>query len=324
MQTLADFFVYFNEYLHRNSLQKEPQSLYEPINYMMNIGGKRVRPILCLMGYHLFGDHMEVALSAAMAVEYFHNFTLVHDDIMDKAPLRRGLPTVQNRYGLPTAILGGDAMLIQSYDYLAQLPPSVLPEALLLFNKTGFEVCEGQEYDMQFETASQVTVADYIRMITLKTAVLLGAALKLGAIAAHAPESDKHHIYEFGRNIGIAFQLHDDYLDVFGDSLQTGKQVGGDIVQNKKTYLLLQALANAQADDAQALDYWLNTPDVDPIAKVKAITSLYKQLNIDEIANREKTQFYDVAFSHLEQVQAPESRKQPLYDVVEMLIKRES
>lgn len=250
MSKLVNFIQLVEEAIQDKGFKKEPISLYEPISYTMALGGKRVRPALLLMANDLFGGTANRALNAALAIEIFHNFTLVHDDIMDNAPVRRGKPTVFKKWNVPTAILSGDVMLVEAYQLLCDYEPELLPHLLKLFNKTAVEVCEGQQYDMLFENASDVSIDDYLKMIELKTAVLLGASLKMGALIAKATRNDAQHLYEFGKNIGVAFQLMDDILDVYGDPKKFGKQVGGDILANKKNILIITSPSQSRRKTA--------------------------------------------------------------------------
>ncbi len=244
----------FEQYFNHRHFPAFPATLYDPLEEFLQNTGKRIRPVLCLMGNELFGEIQQDAFHTAAAVELFHNFTLIHDDIMDKAPLRRGKPTVHAVHGEPTALLGGDVMLVVAYDYLNRLSSDYLGRAIQLFNKTAKEVCEGQQLDMDFEKKSTVTLEEYLQMISLKTSVLLASSLQLGALIGGAGESNQQHIYEFGLNLGIAFQIQDDYLDAFGDPEKFGKQVGGDIQSNKKTFLMIHALETADSDDLKTLN----------------------------------------------------------------------
>jgi len=297
---------------------RELDTLYEPCRYFMNLGGKRVRPVLCLMSNELFGNITDDAWRAALGIELFHNFTLIHDDIMDKAPLRRGKTTVHERNGLTAGILCGDVMSIYAYDQLAHIK-TALPEILHLFNRTSIEVCEGQQLDMDFETRDDVSIDEYIRMITLKTSVLLACSLKMGALLGGATESTANKLYEFGKNLGIAFQLQDDYLDAY--SANTGKQVGGDIKSNKKTYLLLKALENANMLQQSAIRSLLQRDDE---SKVDAMLSLFNNTGAD-IACREAVKHYsDLAFECLEETAVPSTRKTHLNELATYLLGRDN
>lgn len=300
----------------------DPSQLYNPITYTLSLGGKRMRPLLTLLGYSLFKKNYERALDAAIALEVFHNFTLLHDDIMDKAPLRRGKPTVWQKWGSSTAILSGDAMLILAYELLGDYEPVVLKKILPVFNKTALQVCEGQELDMDFESQKNVSISDYLYMIELKTAVLLGAALKLGAITAGAKEKDAEMLYEFGKNTGIAFQLQDDILDVFGESEKVGKQTGGDIISNKKTFLLLKAFELADKKTTAKLKLLLSEKNEQK--KVEGVKAIYHQLDVKKLAEKEMQKFYKKALLSLEKVNVDSKKKKALTDFAEQLMQRQS
>ena len=281
----------------------QPKSLYEPIRYIMSLGGKRLRPILTLLSYTLYKDDVQAVVRYAAAVEAFHNFTLMHDDIMDKAPLRRGKATVHEKWNVNTAILAGDVMLVKVYDMFLSLDSNTLPEVLRLFNQCAAEVCEGQQWDMEFETKARVTEAQYIEMIRLKTAVLLGFSLELGAVLAGAENSDRQALRDFGVNIGIGFQLKDDLLDVYGDKKEFGKQVGGDIIANKKTFLLIKALEKARGKDKLELNHWLVAKKFDKRKKVAAVTQLYNKLGILELTEHKAEEFFTRGFSSLGKIE---------------------
>lgn len=303
--------------------RREPSGLYEPICYALQNGGKRIRPTLVLLGCNLFCDQIENALSAALSLEIFHNFTLLHDDIMDKAELRRNRPTVHRKYSENTAILSGDAMNILAYKYLCRSKNTPLLQLLNLFNQTALEVCEGQQMDMDFETSDEVGVDEYLEMIRLKTAVLLACSLKTGALIANAPETDTQLIYDFGINIGIAFQLRDDLLDTFGDRNTFGKNIGGDILCNKKTYLLLQALSLAQGPTKSKLTEWIFKKEFDPQEKINKITAIFNQLNIKESAEKRIQFFHQKGLASIEKIKVPNSRKEPLYQLISEMIERD-
>jgi geranylgeranyl diphosphate synthase type II len=298
-----------------------PSNLYEPITYIMNLGGKRLRPALVLIATDLFGGDVLQAMPAALAIETFHNFTLIHDDIMDNAPLRRGKMTVHEKWGTNNAILSGDVMMVEANKQLAQVDSSVLKTVLNTFNATAQGVCEGQQLDMEFETREDVSIVEYIDMIRLKTAVLVGGAMKLGAIVANAPALHADLIYDFGENLGIAFQLQDDILDVYGDPEKFGKQVGGDIISNKKTFLLLslkQLLNDADQERFSAQHY--NETQV----KVKNITGMYNEYEIKELATEEMQRYLNKAFDALNKIDVPEERKRELIGLANELMNRES
>ncbi len=295
-------------------------SLYDPAEYFLSIGGKRVRPVMCLMGNELFNDILEDAWHAAEAVELFHNFTLVHDDIMDNAPLRRGMQTVHTKYGTPTALLAGDVMLVSAYDALNTITSPRLHAVVGIFNRTAREVCEGQQLDMDFEKAATVPLEEYIHMITLKTSVLLAGSLQIGGILNNASEEDQHHLYAFGKNLGIAFQVQDDYLDAFGDPDKFGKQPGGDIRANKKTFLLIHALATAAPSTRQQLQQQLesNAPD-----KVEKVLEIFRETRADEWAKSLKEHYFNISLQHLAKITVDNKRKEPLLALAQFLIQRE-
>ncbi|GHA64534.1 polyprenyl synthetase family protein [Pontibacter akesuensis] len=304
---------------------ENPAELYEPIRYIMALGGKRIRPLLVLLAAEMYDKDVEKALLPAAAVEVFHNFTLMHDDIMDKAPLRRGQQTVHEKWNANTAILGGDVMLVRAYQLLLGVESDKLQKVLQLFSQTAAEVCEGQQLDMNFEQREQVSREEYIQMITLKTAVLLGFSLELGAILQGAPEADAEHLKAFGDNIGIAFQLRDDLLDVYGDQSKFGKQVGGDILSDKKTFLMLTALEQANEQQLHIIHNWRNQQD-DCIAadKVQAITGIYDQLSIRQQTEQQIDLYFQKAMQHFDAVQLPEARKRTIRGLALQLMERDS
>lgn len=297
---LLNFKNRFLSHLHEKTAVTEPAHLYEPVAYILSLGGKRLRPVLTLMGAEVFGGDFEKALDAALAVEVFHNFTLLHDDIMDAAPLRRSQPTVHEKWDVNTAILSGDAMLILSYQYLESYEGAVYKKLMRLFNQTALEVCEGQQYDMDFETQEQVSEAAYLEMIRLKTSVLVAAALKMGAIIAQASEEQAQNLYDFGLNLGIAFQLQDDYLDAFGDPKTFGKQVGGDILENKKTYLYIQALKRATQEDRRDLLAWYQQDAHLPETKIVKVKALFVKTAADRATQDAIRAYTQKAFACLE------------------------
>lgn len=306
------------------SYGKSPVELYQPISYLMSLGGKRIRPLLTLMAYSLYKDDYEQMLTPAMAVEVFHNFTLMHDDIMDDAPLRRGNATVHEKWNANTAILSGDVMLVKAYDMLLEINPGKLPECLRLFNKTAAEVCEGQQHDMNFETQDTVSEDAYIDMIRQKTAVLIGFALQFGAILADAPEAEIQNLYDFGVNIGIGFQLKDDLLDVYADKSKFGKQVGGDIISNKKTFLLLKAKELAIGKNKADLEKWIAVKDFDKEEKVNAVTGIYDQLGIKELTEAKMKEYFDKGFAQFATLKVPnQDTYQSLLKLTQNLVNRE-
>ncbi len=303
-------------------LPEVPDNLYAPVRYMLALGGKRMRPVALLMAADMFGASPEWAMQAALGIEVFHNFTLLHDDIMDKAPLRRGKAAVHEKWNADIAILSGDTMFVKSCQLMMQVPSSAMPPVMDLFLRTAIEVCEGQQFDMDFQSISLVTIDDYLEMIRLKTAVLLGAGMGIGAMIGGAASEDVQHLYDFGVNLGIAFQLQDDILDVYGDAGKVGKQVGGDILANKKTFLLLTALSTATGEEQEALLRWLAIDDA-PAEKVKAITALYDQLGVREKATGKMNELYRMAMNHLEAIPLEAEKKKPLSDLAYMLMHRQ-
>jgi len=319
MQNLVDK---INNKILSLHIPAHPAGLYEPVTYTLALGGKRMRPLLTLLGYSLFKDENEKSLDAAVAIEVFHNFTLLHDDIMDNAPIRRGKQTVWSKWGTSVATLSGDVMQIMAYELLSGYEPSLLKRILPVFNHTAINVCEGQQLDMDYETAENVSIPDYIKMIELKTAVLLGTAIQLGAMIAEANDEDTRNLYEFGKNTGIAFQLQDDILDVFGEAEKFGKQMGGDIVSNKKTFLLLKTFELADEATRAKLKGLLNEKDEQK--KVKEVKEIYHRLEVKKLAEAEMQQFYSKALSSLEKVNAPAEKKKKLTDFTNKLMKRDN
>jgi len=302
---------------------KEPRGLYEPIGYVLSMGGKRVRPALTLMACDLFSEDVQAAVNAAIALEVFHNFTLLHDDIMDRADVRRGRPTVHKKWDDNTAILSGDVMQIASYQFIAKTPSQYLKPVLDLFSQTAAEICEGQQYDVDFESRKVVKAEEYLEMIRLKTAVLLGCALKIGAWIGGAGEEDAQLLYDFGINIGLAFQLKDDLLDVYGDEKTFGKKIGGDILCNKKTYLLIHALELAKGDDAAELQNWLLNSDENlSEEKIKAVTLIFDRLGVKTICEDKMEFFYSKAIAKLDKVAVLDNKKQELRKLAEKLMFR--
>lgn len=320
MHTFKELVAAFGEYFNKKHFPETPSTLYEPGEYFLSWGGKRIRPVMCLMGNEMFADITPDAYHVATAIELFHNFTLIHDDIMDEAPLRRGMETVHMKYGSNTALLTGDVMMIQSYENLNKINPQYLPRILALFNKTAREVCEGQQLDIDFEKMTDVSLDAYIEMITLKTSVLLAASLEMGAILGGASEGNCKHLYGFGKNLGIAFQIQDDYLDAFGDPEKFGKETGGDIRQNKKTFLLLHALEVADAAQKKELQQLMLD---NPADKVQKILSLFKACNVDEWAKQLKEKYLQTALKHLDDIAVMSVRKKQLAELAEFLIQRE-
>lgn len=320
MHSFQELVKKFSAYFDVPQFPAEPTSLYTPAEYFLGIGGKRIRPVLCLMGNELFDEIKPDAYHVASAIELFHNFTLIHDDIMDKAPLRRGMQTVHTKYGESTALLSGDVMLIRAYEHLNKINPVYLPKILNLFNKTAREVCEGQQLDMDFEHIQDVSLTHYLHMIELKTSVLIAASLQLGAILGGTSEGNAKHLYEFGRNLGIAFQVQDDFLDAFGDPEKFGKQVGGDIVANKKTFLMIHALEAAKSSDKEMLLQLLAGNSSD---KVEQVLNIYRQCKVDEWAIELKMKYLEAAYQHLEDIAVISVRKKPMKELAEFLVQRD-
>ncbi|MFN0049411.1 MAG: polyprenyl synthetase family protein [Cytophagales bacterium] len=305
-------------------LDQNPKELYQPVSYFMGLGGKRMRPLLTLLGCYLFEEDIEKAVKPSVAVELFHNFSLIHDDIMDKAPLRRGMPTIHEKWNANIAILAGDITLIQAYELLAFVDTDIRAEIYQLFNRTAKEVCEGQQIDMNFETQSQVSIEDYIRMISLKTAVLLGFSMYLGARIGGASASESQKIYNAALNMGISFQIKDDLLDVFGDANKVGKRVGGDIVSNKKTYLLLKAFEKANETQKAKLDELIGNSFITETEKVSEVIGIYNQLNIRQISQDAIEIYFKKALQNLESIDANSERKSFLKNYFTDVLHRES
>lgn len=319
MHSFKDLAIKFEQHFSKRHFPVQPSSLYDPAEYILGLGGKRIRPVLCLMGNELFDDLSDDAYHVASAVELFHNFSLIHDDIMDKAPLRRGKPTVHALHGESTALLAGDVMLVVAYEELIKVHHHS-KKIIQLFNKTAKEVCEGQQLDMDFEKTDTLKLDHYIHMISLKTSVLLAASLQMGALLGKASEGNQQHLYEFGRKLGIAFQIQDDYLDAFGDPDKFGKQVGGDILSNKKTFLMIHALEEAGSADKQYLKELLNS---NPPDKVEQVLTIFKKCGVDAWANELKDMYLTNAFNHLDDIAVTSSRKQPLLELAHYLIERD-
>lgn len=308
--------------IKKQKFGSEPTSLYEPIRYIMGLGGKRLRPLLTLLSYSFYKRDAQNIVRYASAIEAFHNFTLLHDDIMDKAPLRRGKPTVHEKWNVNTAILSGDVMLVRVYDLFLSLEGKKLKAVLKLFNMCAAEVCEGQQWDMEFEAKSKVSEGQYIEMIRLKTAVLLGFSLELGALLAAAPEEERKALKDFGVNIGIGFQLKDDLLDVYADKKKFGKQVGGDIVANKKTFLLIKAKEKAKGKDKVELEKWLKATKFNKQKKIEAVTALYNKLGIPQATEKKIGFYFDKGFAKLEKIKNSQAKKR-LIEFTKDLINRQ-
>lgn len=322
MHTISQYQDFFISYLKNQNIHKEPENLYEPIEYILGLGGKRMRPVLTLMAAEVFDANYKIALPAAMAVEVFHNFSLVHDDIMDDAPLRRGEVTVHEKWNINTGILSGDAMLILAYQYFEQYEPNVFVALAKLFSKTALEVCEGQQWDVDFETRKDVTIPEYLKMIEYKTAVLVAAAMKMGAIVANTTEKEADLIYDFGLNLGLAFQLQDDYLDAFGDPETFGKQVGGDIIENKKTYLYLKALEFADLSDKQRLLELFESEIEDNSVKIEQAKTIFIASGADKITQEAIEEYTLKAFSTLDKMNIDNDKKEILRSFGQNLMQR--
>lgn len=322
MESLSSYSESLQKHLQQTVVVKEPMNLYEPLSYILQLGGKRLRPVLTLMTCDFFSGSYQKAMNAALAVELFHNFSLIHDDIMDNAPLRRGRETVHERWDVNTGILSGDAMLILAYQLFEGYEPKMFSDLAKLFSTTALQVCEGQQYDVDFETRDDVTLPEYIKMIDYKTAVLIGAAMKMGAIVAEASENCKNNIYEFGRNLGIAFQLQDDYLDAFGDPETFGKQVGGDIISNKKTFLYLTALEQSTPLEASELAQLFTINPKDPSDKIERVKSIFETSGAAE-ATRQKIAYYtEKANNVLSEINISEEKKSHFREFGDWLMER--
>ena len=322
MKTSKEILGIVSRYIDSLPYGRQPQSLYDPVKYVLSAGGKRIRPSFVLMAYNIFKDDVETALPAAAALETYHNYTLLHDDLMDNADMRRGRPTVHKKWDANTAILSGDTMLSLAYLHLAKVDSRYLKPALDLFTETALEVSEGQQFDMEFETRHDVTEDEYIEMIRLKTSVLLACALKMGALLGGASGEDADLLYRFGEKVGLAFQLQDDYLDVYGDPEVFGKAIGGDIVSNKKTYMLINAWNLAGESDRAELLRWIEAEDFVRKEKVEAVTAIYNRLGIDRLAEKKISEYFDESRQYLSRVGVDESRKAVLLDYAMAMMNR--
>lgn len=321
--TVKEITELVNEGINSLPYDRKPQSLYEPIIYTMSQGGKRIRPVLTLLSYYMFRDDIRQALPCAMGLEMYHNYTLLHDDLMDNADMRRGNMTVHKKWDANTAILSGDSMLVLSYHLMSQCPQEMLQQVIDTFTITALEIGEGQQYDMDFEKRTDVTEEEYIEMIRLKTSVLLACAAKIGAILAGASSEEQNHAYRFGEQLGLAFQLQDDFLDVYGDEKVFGKKIGGDITSNKKTYMLIKALERAEGIDRQQLEYWIEAQEFDRSEKVNAVTEIYTRLGIDTLAKERIDKYFTSALDNLDAISAPAERKAELLSFVQQMMRRE-
>ena len=312
-----------NAHIESLDYAREPMNLYEPVKYILSLGGKRIRPAMMLMAYNMYCDDVEKILDPALALEIYHNFTLLHDDLMDNADVRRGKPTVHKRWDANTAILSGDVMLTLADVYMSRVDDAYFREVMATFHTTSIEIAEGQQYDMDFETRNDVAEAEYIEMIRLKTSVLLACALKIGAILGGATREDAEHLYRLGESIGLAFQLRDDYLDVYGDPKVFGKKIGGDILCNKKTYLYINALRLANKEQRETLDYWASATDYVPEEKITAVTAIYTALGLPEKSRAIEEQYYRRAQASLEALSVAEEKKQVLREFMAALMERD-
>lgn len=324
MYTSVEIQHLVNEFIAHIPNERSPKSLYEPIEYVLSAGGKRIRPVLLLMSYNLYKDSLEPAMWTAAGLETYHNYTLLHDDLMDKADMRRGRLTVHNKWNENTAILSGDSMLVLAYERMAKCDRAKLGDVLSCFTETALEIGEGQQYDMDFENRNDVSENEYIEMIRLKTSVLLACAMKIGAILADADKEDQENLYRFGENIGLAFQLQDDYLDVYGDEKVFGKAIGGDICNNKKTYMFINACNLAEGQDEAGLDAWLAAETFDKQQKIKAVTAIYNKLGIDKMALKKIEHYFNVAKEYLAKVKVEDERKAEISRYAEELMHRKS
>uniref|UniRef100_UPI0040284956 polyprenyl synthetase family protein n=1 Tax=Segatella hominis TaxID=2518605 RepID=UPI0040284956 len=323
MKTADEILKMVNEFLDHLSYDRKPESLYEPIKYVLSMGGKRIRPTLMLLAYNLYKENPEDILMNACALETYHNYTLLHDDLMDNADMRRGHLTVHKKWNDNTAILSGDSMLVLAFQRMMQCDTKHLKDILDLFTVTALEIGEGQQYDMEFETRNDVKEEEYIEMIRLKTSVLLACALKIGAILADASADDADNLYKFGEQIGLAFQLQDDYLDVYGDSKVFGKEIGGDITSNKKTYMLINAFNKANAAQRKELTRWVSARDFDRNEKVDAVTRLYNEIGIDQLAQDKIAYYFAQSKKFLDAVNVPEEKKEELRKYAQKMMKRQ-
>lgn len=320
LHSFKELSVIFEERFNRNHFPEEPKELYEASQYLLTVKGKRIRPVMCLMGNEMFDKIKDEAFHVATAIELFHNFTLVHDDIMDRAPLRRGIETVHKKFGESTALLAGDVMLVAAYENLNKISTGYLHRVLNLFNITARQVCEGQQMDMDFEKTPDVNFEDYVKMIGLKTSVLLAGSLQLGGVLGGAGLGNQEHLYEFGKNLGIAFQIQDDYLDAFGDPEKFGKKPGGDIMANKKTFLLLQAMKVATVQQQEELKELLSEENEN---KIEQVLKIYKSCNVDQWAKELKQKYFSIAMCHLEEIAVLSVRKKPLEELADYLMERD-
>jgi len=323
MHSIEELRELFTAYLNQESFQQEPKNLYEPNNYFLQIGGKRLRPVLLLLATELFNGKIENALPASLAIEYFHNFTLIHDDVMDNAPVRRGFKTIHEKYNLNTAILSGDVLMIKACEYLSKVEAVYFKTVFDVYTKTAIEVCEGQQYDIDFETKDAVTHDEYIEMIRLKTSVLLAASMKIGAILGGAGETDAALLYTYAENLGIAFQIQDDILDCYGDEALVGKQPGGDIIQNKKTLLLIEAIKRSSIKNDDRLQEWISKKEFNNTEKVNDFLSIFNDYDIKSFALKKRDTYVQKSVQALESISLDEPKKAVLKSLVDYLVLRD-
>lgn len=322
MDFLDKYHTIITEAIKENTFQNKPAELYEPINYIISTPGKKLRPVIVLMANELFGGDIQKAIKPALAIEFFHNFTLIHDDIMDDAPLRRGMPTIHTLHGINLGILAGDALFIKAYQFFEDLEPELFKKCIKIFSETGAILCEGQQIDVNFETTKNVSYDEYIQMITNKTGVLIASALKIGAIIANASEEDTQFIYDFGKNIGIAFQIMDDYLDVFGNQEHVGKKQAGDIYENKKTILYLLAKRHSTPEESKELDFWYSKKS-DNIDKIYSVEKIFRRTKVAEKSLKLVKKYNELAIESLNKINISEEKKRPFIDLANYLLKRE-
>ena len=324
MYTSDELLKKVNDYIESSTIKRQPSTLYEPIEYVLSIGGKRIRPVLMLLAYNMYKEDVDSILPPAVGLETYHNYTLLHDDLMDNADVRRGMPTVHRRWNANTAILSGDSMLVVAYQRMAQCPAAMLKAVLDLFTETALEIGEGQQYDMDFETRTDVTEDEYIEMIRLKTSVLLACAVKIGAILAGASDKDADNLYRFGEKLGLAFQLQDDLLDVYGDPKVFGKAIGGDITSNKKTYMLINAFQLANEEQRSELTKWITADNFDKAEKIAAVTEIYNQIGIRLLCEKKINAYFEEARACLDKIDLPEEKKLQLRRFTDQMLHREN
>ena len=323
MYTWKELLEQINNEIRNMALDRKPEKLYAPIRYVLSLGGKRIRPVLMLLAYNLYKEDVSSIYAQALAIETYHNYTLLHDDLMDKADMRRGMQTVHKKWNDNTAILSGDSMLVLAYQFMAQCPAEHLKAVMDLFSLTALEICEGQQMDMDFEQRSDVKEEEYLEMIRLKTSVLLAASLKIGALLGGASAEDAERLYDFGMNMGVAFQLKDDLLDVYGDTAVFGKNIGGDILCNKKTYMLIKALEHADKEQAAQLKHWITVTDFDPAEKIEAVTGLYNRIGVKLLCENKMSEYNNKALESLAAVNVTAERKRELDKLIKELMYRE-